>query len=50
MTRELFNQMVRQCEHTIERFGIDKKNIHLISGGAAWSGTMNMIFIRLTHL
>jgi hypothetical protein len=38
MTRELFNQMIRQCEQTIERFSIDKKHIHLISGGAAWSG------------
>lgn len=40
MTKDLFGQMVAHCETIINQLCVTKKMVHLVSGGAAWSGNI----------
>ena len=41
MTKTLFKRMVEKAKEVItEDFGLDLDKIHLVSGGAAWSGEL----------
>jgi len=43
MTRNLFNAMVSQCEETIvHHLNLQPSRVRLVSGGAAWAGTMQV--------